>query len=99
MIEKKNYFYGIDFLRWIAALGVVLYHYTLHFQIEEIKYNSFLNYLVINKPKQIIKEEIRNPAEPLNVFVCPNVVYFPLDHDLPISAAIGSLIAKINIGV
>ena len=49
MIEKKNYFYGIDFLRWIAALGVVLYHYTLHFQIEEIKYNSFLNYLVINK--------------------------------------------------
>ena len=49
MIEKKNYFYGIDFLRWVAALGVVLYHYTLHFQITEIKYNSFLNYLVLNR--------------------------------------------------
>jgi hypothetical protein len=53
----------------------------------------------INKHKQIIKEEIRNPTEPLNVFVCPNVVYFPLDHDLPTSAAIGSLIAKIKMGV
>ena len=41
MIKKKNYFYGIDFLRWVAAFGVVLYHYTIHFQITEIKYKTF----------------------------------------------------------
>ena len=49
--------------------------------------------------KQIIKEEIRKPPDPLNVFVCPNVLYFPLAHDFPTSAAMGSLIAKIKIGV
>ncbi len=49
MYKKLNYFYGIDFLRWIAAFGVVIYHYSLHFQISEIQYNSFLNYLVVNR--------------------------------------------------
>tara|TARA_B110000438_G_C15215427_1_gene394871 strand:+ start:244 stop:474 length:231 start_codon:yes stop_codon:yes gene_type:complete len=52
----------------------------------------------INKHKQMINEEIRNPTEPLDVFVCPKVVYFPLGHDLPTSAAIGSLIANIKMG-
>ena len=46
---NRKYFYGIDFLRWVAAFGVVMYHYSLHFKINEIDYNSFLNYLVINK--------------------------------------------------
>ena len=49
MINKTEYFYGIDFLRWLAAFGVVVYHYLLHFQISEIQYSSFLNYLIINK--------------------------------------------------
>ena len=49
MKNKVNYFYGIDFLRWVAALAIVFYHYLLHFQIVEINSSSFLNYLVINK--------------------------------------------------
>jgi len=49
MKKKKNYFYGIDFLRWFAAFAVVSYHYVVCFQITEIKNNSFLNYLVLNK--------------------------------------------------
>jgi peptidoglycan/LPS O-acetylase OafA/YrhL len=48
MKSKTNYFYGIDFLRWFAAFGVVSYHYVVSFQITEIKDNSFLNYLVLN---------------------------------------------------
>ena len=49
MKKKITYFYGIDFLRWFAALIIVLYHYCLHFKIEEINYNQFLNYLVENR--------------------------------------------------
>ena len=54
MINKTEYFYGIDFLRWLAAFGVVVYHYLLHFQISEIQYSSFLNYLIINKVRSKI---------------------------------------------
>lgn len=49
MKKKINYFYGIDFLRWFSALVIVLYHYCLHFRIEGINYNQFLNYLVENR--------------------------------------------------
>lgn len=49
MNTQKKYFYGIDFLRWVAAFGVVLYHYSLHFKITDIEYSSFLNYLVLNR--------------------------------------------------
>ena len=49
MNKSLNYFYGIDFLRWFAAFGVVLYHYSLHFRVNEINYNPFLNYLIINR--------------------------------------------------
>ena len=64
-----------------------------------IALNKGIDSKPINKPKQIIKEEIRKPPDPLNVFVCPNVLYFPFAHDFPTSAAMGSLIAKIKIGV
>lgn len=46
---KNNYFYGVDFLRWIAAFGVVLYHYSLHFKVDNIDYNIFINYLIENR--------------------------------------------------
>ena len=49
MDNTKNYFYGIDFLRWFAAFGVVLYHYSLHFKVEEVNYSSFLNFLILNR--------------------------------------------------
>ena len=49
MKKNVNYFYGIDFLRWFAAFGVVLYHYSLNFKVDEISYSNFLNYLVINR--------------------------------------------------
>ena len=49
MIKSPDYFYGIDFLRWFAAFGVVLYHYSLYFNVVDIDYNFFLNYLVKNR--------------------------------------------------
>jgi len=49
MFENKKYYYGIDFLRWFAAFMIVLYHYSLHFKINEIDYSNFLNYLIINR--------------------------------------------------
>ena len=49
MNNKTNYFYGIDFLRWVAAMAIVFYHYLLHFKITGVNNNYFLNYLIINK--------------------------------------------------
>lgn len=46
MHKITNYYYGIDFLRWFAAFGIILYHYSLHFQINDIEYSLFLNYLI-----------------------------------------------------
>ena len=49
MNKKINYFYGIDFLRWVAAMAIVFYHYLVHFKITELDNNFFLDYLVMKR--------------------------------------------------
>ena len=49
MDKDNNYYYGIDFLRWLAAFVIILYHYSIHFQINDVDYNLFLNYLLKKK--------------------------------------------------
>lgn len=47
-IHKKNYYYFVDLLRWLAAMGVLLFHYASHFNISGIDNSFFFNYLIEN---------------------------------------------------
>ena len=43
MNNKISYFYWIDFLRWGAAMAVLLHHYTAHFGVENIIDSNFFD--------------------------------------------------------
>jgi peptidoglycan/LPS O-acetylase OafA/YrhL len=45
---KKNYYYLVDLLRWVAAIGVLLHHYSAHFNVHEINDSYFFNYFIKN---------------------------------------------------
>jgi peptidoglycan/LPS O-acetylase OafA/YrhL len=45
---KKNYYYFVDLLRWLAAMAVLLHHYAAHFNISGIDNSYFFNYLIKN---------------------------------------------------
>ena len=47
--NNLRYFYFIDFLRWVAAMGVLIHHYKAHFNItSENVYNSKIFSLIID---------------------------------------------------
>ncbi|MDA7489496.1 acyltransferase [Candidatus Pelagibacter ubique] len=49
MIRTK-YFYFIDFLRWVAAMGILIHHYKAHFPInaKDIKNSEVFSFLINN---------------------------------------------------
>ena len=47
---KKDYYYFVDILRWLSATAVIFYHYSAHFQIEEINDSRFFNFIINNSP-------------------------------------------------
>ena len=46
--KSPNYFYLVDFLRWVAALAVLLHHYMAHFRVNELETLKYLNFFAHN---------------------------------------------------
>ena len=46
--KSPKYFYLVDFLRWVAALAVLLHHYMAHFGVKELETLKFLNFFAHN---------------------------------------------------
>ena len=56
--NNLRYFYFIDFLRWVAAMGVLIHHYKAHFNItSENVHNSKIFSLIIDK-KILFKKKL-----------------------------------------
>jgi len=46
--KEIKYFYLIDFLRWVAALAILLHHYMAHFSVNELETLKYLNFFAHN---------------------------------------------------
>ena len=46
--KELKYFYFVDFLRWVAALAVLLHHYMAHFRVKELETLKYLNFFAHN---------------------------------------------------